>query len=129
MFRNETRMNVKTVNTAPILPLDPKQRVEGNARAKASAERDADGKREQAGEDAKRHLTQQEFDEALKALEEFPGLKSNNLAIKVEKREDARVVLIVDGQGRIVRRLSESQLWLATRDRDKQTGRILDKAM
>jgi len=122
-------MNIKNVNTAPILPLDPKQRVEANARAKGSADRDADGKREQPDQEAPRHLNQQEFDEAIKALEEFPGLKSNNLEIKVETEGDHRVILIVDGQGKIVRRLSESQLWLATRDRDKQTGRILDKAM
>lgn len=122
-------MNIKNVSTAPILPLDPKQRVEGNVRAKGSTDRDADGKREQGEQEAKRHLTQQEFDESLKALEELPGLKSNNLMIKVETVEDHRVILIVDATGKIVRRLSESQLWLATRDRDKQTGRILDKAM
>ena len=98
-------------------------------RSKGSTDRDADGKREQAQPELKRHLSQQEFDEAVKALEEFPGLKANNLEIKVEIHEDHRVLLIVDPQGKVVRRLSESQLWLATRDRDKQTGRILDKAM
>lgn len=122
-------MNIKGVTVNNVLPIEPKQRVEGNARAKASADRDADGKREQAGEDAKRHLTQQEFDESIKALEELPGLKANNLSIKVETKEDCRTILIVDASGKVVRRLSESQLWSATRDRDKQTGRILDKAM
>lgn len=122
-------MNVKNISTAAILPVDPKQRVEGKSRARASTDRDADGKREQAEPELKRHLTDQEFDEAIKALEEMPGLKSNNLTIKVERSADVRVILIMDGSGKVVRRLSESQLWLATRDRDKQTGRILDKAM
>ena len=122
-------MNIKNVSTSPIIPLDPKNRVEGNARTKGSADRDADGKREQKEQEIKRHLTQQEFDEAIKALEDFPGLKANNLTIKVETHEDHRVILIVDSTDKVVRRLSESQLWSATRDRDKQTGRILDKAM
>ncbi len=122
-------MNIKNVSTSSVLPLDPKPRVEGNVRAKGSTDRDADGKREQDEPELKRHLNQQEFDEALKALEDFPGLKANNLEIKVESHADHRIILIVDRQGKIVRRLSESQLWLATRDRDKQTGRILDKAM
>lgn len=122
-------MNIKNVSISSVLPLDPKNRVEGNTRTKGSADRDADGKREQPEAELKRHLTQQEFDDCLKALEEFPGLKANNLAIKVETEGDHRVILIVDRTGKIVRRLSEGQLWSATRDRDKQTGRILDKAM
>lgn len=122
-------MNIKNIHTAAVLPIDPKQRVEGNTRARASTDRDADGKREQPDPEQKRHLNDQEFDEALKILKEHPGLKASSLTIKVEKEGDARVVLICEPGGKVVRRLSESQLWLATRDRDKQTGRILDKAM
>jgi hypothetical protein len=122
-------MNIKNVVTTPILPVDPKQRVEGNARAKASTDRDANGQREQPEPELKRHLTQQEFDDAIKALGETPGLKSNNLSIKVEVQGDHRVIYIVAPDGQIVRRLSESQLWAATRDKDRQTGKFLDKAM
>ncbi|MGE4131750.1 MAG: hypothetical protein AB7F86_08925 [Bdellovibrionales bacterium] len=122
-------VNIKQVVTNPILPVDSRQKVEGNARSQASADRDGNGKREEAEREPKRHLSQQEFDDCLKVLKEFPGLKANALSLKVEKQDDHRVVLIVDGSGRVVRRLSESQLWSATRDRDRQTGRILDKAM
>ncbi len=69
------------------------------------------------------------FDDALKVLAETPGLKANNLTIKVEVDGDHRVILIVSPDGQIVRRLSESQLWAATRDKDRQTGKFLDKAM
>ena len=122
-------MNIKNVHTAPILPLDPKPRVQGRVRTESSTDRDANGRREQDESESKRHLSQQEFDDALKALEAHPGLKANNLTIKVEQHEDHRVIMILDPQGGIVRRLSESQLWLATRDKDRQTGKILDKAM
>lgn len=122
-------MNIKTVTTNPMMPVDPKPKVEGKARAQSSTDRDANGRRDQPEPEIKRHLSEQEFDEALKVLADHPGLKANDLVIKVEVQEDHRVVLILDPDGKIVRRLSESQLWSATRDKDRQTGRILDKAM
>lgn len=122
-------MNIKSLGTSSVIPLDPKQRVDGNVRTQASADRDANGRRDPKEEEQKRHLTQQEFDDALKVLTAHPGLKANDLIIKVEVQDDHRVILIVDPEGKVVRRLSEGQLWSATRDKDRQTGRILDKAM
>lgn len=122
-------MNIKSINPQPILPVDSKQKVDGNVRAQSSTDRDADGRRDQSQPEQKKNLSQQEFDDALKALENHPGLKSNMLTIKVEQQEDMRVVLIVAPDGKIVRRLSEGQLWSATRDQDRKTGNILDKAM
>ena len=122
-------MNIKTVANNPILPIDQKPRIEGNPKTQASTERDANGRQEKGGEEPKRHLSQQEFDDAIKVLEETPGLKSNNLTLKVITKEDHRVIEILDGTGQVVRRLSEAQLWTATRDKDKHTGKILDKAM
>ena len=122
-------MNIKNVAPNPILPLDPKQRTDGNVRTQAATDRDANGRREEAEPETKRHLSQQEFDDAIQALENNPGLKANSLTVKVETKDDCRVILIVDPLGKVVRRLSESQLWSATRDKDRQTGKILDKAM
>lgn len=122
-------MNIKNVSISSVIPIDPKQRVDGNVRTQSSADRDANGRREQKEEEQKRNLTQQEFDDALKVLTAHPGLKANDLIIKVEVEDSVRVILIVDPEGKVVRRLSESQLWSATRDKDRQTGRILDKAM
>jgi hypothetical protein len=122
-------MNIKSVHTASIIPIDPKKKVDGGIRSQSSAERDANGQQQAKEQELKRHLSQQEFDDALKALEANPGLKANGLTIKVEQDGDHRVIYILDPQGGIVRRLSESQLWLATRDKDRQTGKILDKAM
>lgn len=122
-------MNIKNISTTPIYSVDPKQKIEGNKSAQGSTDRDANGRQEQKEQEQKRHLSQQEFDDALKALENMPGLKSNSLVIKVEQHEDHRVVLILAPDGKVVRRLSEAQLWIASRDKDRQTGKILDKAM
>ena len=122
-------MNIKALNSSPILPIDPKPRVDGNNRAQASTDRDANGRQPPPEPELKRHLTSDEFAEAIKLLEDTPGLKANNLKIVVEGKEDCRVILIVDSTGKTVRRLSETQLWTATRDKDRQTGKFLDKAM
>lgn len=123
-------MNIKTINSSPLLHIEPKNKVEGGSvRSKETADRDADGRRQQAEPELKRHLKPEELEEALKILNDHPGMKQNNLSLKVEVKDDCRVITIVDPQGKIIRRLSEAQLWAATRDKDKQTGKILDKAM
>lgn len=122
-------MNIKALGTTPVLTIDPKPRVSGNTRTQGSTDRDANGRQQQAEPELKRHLTETELDEALQALGENPGLKANNLTLKVETKEDCRIILILDHLGNVVRRLSEAQLWSATRDKDRQTGKLLDKAM
>ncbi len=122
-------MDIKNVVSFPIPPVEPKKKVDGRARTQASTDRDANGQREQAAPEIKRHLSDEEFNDAIKVLEATPGLKANNLTVKVETKDDCRVVLIIDPHGQVVRRLSENQLWSATRDKDRQTGNFLDKAM
>lgn len=122
-------MNIKSVISFPVPAVEPKPRIDGRARTQASTDRDANGQREHAEPEIKRHLSDDEFADAIKVLEATPGLKANNLTVKVETKDDCRVILIIDPQGQVVRRLSENQLWSATRDKDRQTGNFLDKAM
>lgn len=122
-------MNIKTVTTGPLLPVDPKNRVEGGVRTKSSTDRDANGKREAPEGETKQKLTDEEFKEALDVLKELPGLKANDLVVRIEMQDTVRVVLIEDRNGKVVRRLSEGQLWLATQDKERLTGKILDKAV
>lgn len=99
-------------------------------RTQGSTDRDANGKRENAEEETKKKLTDFEFEEAFKVLKSMPGLKSNELTLRTETSADGlRTVYIEDHNGQVIRRLTEGQLWLATRDKDRQTGTILDKAM
>ncbi len=122
-------MNIKNVISTPILPIDSTKRIEGGVRTQKSTDRDANGQQQGQEQEKKEHLNQQEFDDALQALESHPGLKANNLTVQVNNLDGVRVILVLDPEGNTVRRLSEGQLWLATRDKDRQTGRILDKAM
>lgn len=123
-------MNIKNIAANPVLPVDPKNRIEGGVRAKSSTDRDANGKREDGGgEPEKKKLTEQEFEEALKVLKALPGLQTSHLSLRVEIQDGVRMVYIEDANGKVVRRLTEAQLWSSTRDKDKQTGTLFDKAM
>lgn len=122
-------MNIKGLQPSPVTAIDSKPRVEGRARTANTGDRDANGRREQPEGEQKRNLNDQEFDDALKVLSEMPGLKANGLRLEVLTEDGVRIVHIVDPEGKVVRRLTEAQLWATTRDKDRQTGKILDKAM
>jgi uncharacterized FlaG/YvyC family protein len=123
-------MNIKGFFTNPIPVTQSADKVSGpKLKMQETADRDADGRRQPEEQEIKRHLSDEEFQKALQTLEKHPGLIANNLTIKVEVKEDQRVVLIQDIHGNVVRRLSESQLWSAIQAFDRKTGSILDKAM
>ena len=122
-------MNIKSIGVNTVVAPDPKARVDGGVRTQGSTDRDANGKQEGEQKEEKRHLSDPEFEEALRILKDLPGLKASDLRVTVDRENDVRIILIKDYQGKVVRRFTEAQLWLATRDKDRQTGTILDKAM
>lgn len=122
-------MNIKGFFVNPIPLPTATEKISDKLKMQESADRDADGRRQPEEEETKRHLTDEEFQSALGSLEKHPGLVANNLTIKIEENGDQKIVLIVDSQGNVVRRLSESQLWSAIQALDRKTGTILDKAM
>ena len=123
-------MNIKGLPPTFISPIDRQSRIDGETRMRDSnGDRDADGRRAPQAPPAKDRLKQDEFDEAIEILKNLPGLIASNLSVQVEVLTDQRITLIVDPAGKTVRRLTEGQLWAATRDKDRPTGSILDKAM
>ncbi|MGE0763294.1 MAG: hypothetical protein AB7N80_08450 [Bdellovibrionales bacterium] len=122
-------MNVKSL-TPNLSALDPRLRTEAkdNVRLQNSGDRDADGRRQQNEPEHKRHLNESEFETALETLKKNAAVTAHNLQIRVEQHEDHRVIFIEDRAGQVIRRLSEADLWLVTRENDRPTGKILDKA-
>jgi hypothetical protein len=124
-------MNIKSV-TSQILPNDQKVRTESvkdvRRQTQSSADRDANGKREQNSETPKRHLSQEEFEEVLQKIKALPGIKESSLVIKIVEMQDHRVIQIEDSQGQTVRRLSEADLWSMFFSNGRTTGQLFDKA-
>jgi uncharacterized FlaG/YvyC family protein len=122
-------MNIKTVVPQPM-PVESRLKLErlNTTRYQETTDRDADGRRDQPTHEQKRHLSKEEFEHCLEQLRQHSGIQQSSLSIRVEEHADHRVVLIVAPDGEVVRRLSESELWMATQDRERSTGRLLDKA-
>lgn len=124
-------MNIKSIGPQIIVPVEQKNRAEttDGVKFQESTERDANGRRQESEEEAKRNLSDEELQEALKKLKELPGVKTHNLQVRLAEEEGVKVVFLEDPQGKIIRRLSEAQLWAAVQHMDKATGQIFDKAM
>lgn len=123
-------MNIKGLNPN-ILPIDSRLKTDkaNNVKMHESHDRDADGRRERPEEEAKRHLSEDEWSQCLSKLESLSGIKNNGLSVRVETKNNIRLVFIEDPSGVVIRRMSEAELWRATRDLDIPKGKILDKAM
>ena len=97
-----------------------------------SSDRDANGQQQREQPTPRRGLSEEELQEALKILEALPGVKDNGLKFKLTRSEDGvPVVHVEDRNGKIVRRIPESELsMLKSRNVDpKATGNLLNKAM
>lgn len=124
-------MNIRSVSPQIILPTEPKSKTEGNADVKPqeSTERDGDGRQHQGEQELKRHLTDEELTEAMEKLRQLPGVKNNNLRVRLVEEEGIKKILLEDPSGKIIRRMSEAQLWSSVQYLDKSTGQLLNKAM
>ena len=126
-------MNIKTlvpnINSVQVNPAT--QSVSGKVKAEnSSPDRDADGKRHDGGakEGHKEHLNEEEMEIALENLRSLEGVKNNHLDVSLVTQNSKRFVLVKDLEGKVIRRIPESELWPMIVDKDKKTGSLLNKA-
>jgi uncharacterized FlaG/YvyC family protein len=125
-----SRMNIKGIvnNLIPIDFFKTDLRKTRN-----TADRDPQQGGDGGGETPQRHqFTDQELDEVLKHLRELPGVKVNNLQIRVEKTENRVVVFVEDVTGKVVRRIPDTELWFLMKSRSTTVGdrgNLLNKAL
>lgn len=99
---------------------------------KASADKDADGRQQNPGEESHRNLSDEEIQEAISILESMAGVKDSGLKFKLVRGEaGVPVVHVEDRDGKIVRRIAEAELGQvkARTASNKTTGNILNRAM
>lgn len=99
---------------------------------KASADKEANGQQQEAGDESRRNLTEEEIQEAITILESMAGVKDSGLKFKLVRGEaGVPVVHVEDRDGKIVRRIAETELSQvkARTASNKTTGNILNRAM
>ncbi len=123
-------MNIKSLSNS-LSAMDRSDKAENiQKRVKSentSADRDPKGQREkEKDENDKQFLNDEEMEQALKTLKSFEGIKGSYLKVELVVNEVARHVLITDPQGKIVRRIPESELWPLVQAAERK-GHLIDK--
>ena len=74
-------------------------------------------------------LSDEEVQEAIKRLKEVPGVKDANFQFRVVREGKRVVVFVEDPSGKVLRRMSDNELWLTLNEKSKPKGNLLNKAM
>ena len=124
-------MNIKGL-VSNVIPFPVKKNEEAKAKTALDTdnEKDGNGQSSTGGDQRRRNLTPEEITEAVKHLENLDGVKNNGLKIRQETNDGVTVVYVEDRDGKVVRRIPESDLSLLTGgNREKKTGSLLNKAL
>lgn len=118
-------MNIKSVGN-PLQPFEIRK-ADKDKRAEASADRDPTQDQGRGGESPRRNLSDEELSAAVEHLKQIPGVKDNNLNVRLSRENGIPVVFIEDGTGKVVRRIPEAELSTLNKI-PKAKGNILDRA-
>lgn len=123
-------MNIKGI-VGNLLPIDFAKR--DLRKTRNMPDRDAQqGGQGGGGEPPQHHrFTEEELSAALKILKDFPGIKENNLQVKVERHENRVIVFVEDPTGKVIRRIPDTELWAiySKKKSDSPRGNLLNKAL
>lgn len=121
-------MNIRAL-VGNLIPVDFTAKAD-RKKMKETGDRDP-GQNNGGGEEPEQHrFTDQELEEALKFLKANPGIKNNNLFLKVERNQNRITVFVQDPTGKIIRRISDTELWAMVKKNDQTSrGTLLNKAL
>lgn len=127
-------MDIKNIvrTVIPFANSSAKEVRETSARVKTDDTTEREGNGQQAGEEQqkRRNLTPEELDDAVKHLQALPGLKDNNLSVRLEHNaEGIAFILVTDGYGKVVRRIPESEISTLVDGKERKSGHLLNRAM
>ena len=113
-----------------LTPIDFK-RVEKNERPVRSEEahdREPDGQMYQGNEEEKHPpMSDEQFEQALEHLKSLSVVKDHNLRVEEKILEGKRFIILLEPTGKVVRRISELELWTLKSVKENEKGQILRK--
>jgi len=123
-------MNIKGLGQQ-LLSIDLIKKTDRNRKTVQTQDREPGNQGGNGGqEQARHHLTEEELQEALKRLQEVPGVKENNFQFRVTRDENRIIVFVEDPSGKVLRRMTDQELWLFLQEKSNRSkGNLLNKAM
>lgn len=128
-------MNIKGL-VSNVIPFAPKAKADAAPEARAHSKTDADNDREGNGQASaggeqqkRRSFSAQEVEEVVKHLESLAGVKEHGLSIQLIRNDGITVVHVVDRDGKVIRRIPESEFGYLLGSKEKKSGNLLNRAL
>ena len=123
-------MNIKgLVNNVIPFTTKKKEEVKTQSAFDADNSKEGNGQSSEGGDQRRRNLSPEEIADAIQHLENLSGIKENGLTVRAETNDGVTVVYVEDRDGKIVRRIPESDLSLLTGNKERKTGSLLNRAL
>lgn len=116
----------KPINPLPVVN---RERVERSISSEKTSDREGNGQASY-GSHEQQHppMTEEQFQQALEHLRNLPAVKDNHLEVIAEIREDKRIVILKEPNGKVIRRIMENELWTLQGVKDSEKGQLLRRS-
>ena len=120
-------MNIRAIAgqlfTSPIQKKD-------QTKTETHPDRDAHPEYQQGsgGNTPDRHMNELELAQVVENLKSMKGVTDHGLTVRLVMEGGIARVFIESPDGKVVRRVSEKDLWSVLKNKEKSTGNLLDKA-
>jgi hypothetical protein len=107
-----------------------KDKVEKNIKFDNTHEREGNGQMHSGNDSEHRDqpMNDEQFEQALEHLKKHQVFKDNNLELIVQKVDSKRFVILREANGKVLRRIPESELWSLQSIKDNEKGQLLSKS-
>lgn len=114
-----------------ILPLNlrTKDNVQRAIKSDSTTDREPNGQQAFGDQhEQKEPMTEEQLKKALDHLRTLPVVKDHHLAVELIEQEGRRFVLLKESNGKLLRRISEAELWSLQVMQEDKRGQILNKS-
>lgn len=122
-------MDIKNVLNAVIPPqILGKEKVERTIKSDSTTDRDGNGQMPSGGEQEHHPpMSDEQLKKAIQHLQNLSVVKDHNLIIQLSESEGKNVFMILDAEGKVIRRILEQEMWSLFAAKDKDKGQLLRK--
>lgn len=121
-------MNIRSIsNPAQVLG---KEQIEASKSIKSdeATEREANGQQPQGEHEGHRPLTPEELEKVLGKIRSHEGITKHGLLVKAVDENGQKIVRIETPDGKVLRRIVESDLFFYLYQKDKDSLQLVDKS-
>lgn len=121
-------MNIKGLVNS-VVPVSVRRTENAKAiKSESATDRDANGRREEGGQEQKRPMTDEEIMKALEHIKNLAIVKEHNLIVELKVVDSRRFVILKELGGKVVRRIPEAELWSLQVVADGEKGQLISKS-